>query len=119
MTLTLIHNLTNEPGECVTREERRVEERRGEDKRREERRIEERSEEKKERLIKLAEKYDFYIIEDDPFSEFYYDGERPSVLKSMDKTGYERVIYIRTYSTLGSQKPVMSYKALLRMWSSP
>lgn len=56
------------------------------------------SEEKKERLIKLAEKYDFYIIEDDPFSEFYYDGERPSVLKSMDKTGYERVIYIRTYS---------------------
>ncbi len=56
------------------------------------------SEEKRKRLLELAEKYDFYIIEDDTFSEFYYEGEKPATLKSLDKTGYERVIYIRTYS---------------------
>ncbi len=56
------------------------------------------SEEKKKKLLELAVKYDFYIIEDDTFSEFYYEGERPSTLKSFDKTGHERVIYIRTYS---------------------
>lgn len=56
------------------------------------------SEEKKKKLLELAVKYDFYIIEDDTFSEFYYEGERPSTLKSFDKTGQERVIYIRTYS---------------------
>lgn len=56
------------------------------------------SEEKKKKLLDLAVKYDFYIIEDDTFSEFYYEGERPSTLKSFDKTGHERVIYIRTYS---------------------
>lgn len=56
------------------------------------------SEEKKKKLLELAAKYDFYIIEDDTFSEFYYEGEKPSTLKSFDKTGSERVIYIRTYS---------------------
>ena len=56
------------------------------------------SEEKKKKLLKLAVKYDFYIIEDDTFSEFYYEEERPSTLKSFDKSGHERVIYIRTYS---------------------
>ncbi len=56
------------------------------------------SEEKKKRLLELAVKYDFYIIEDDTFSEYYYEKERPSTLKSFDKVGHERVIYIRTYS---------------------
>ena len=56
------------------------------------------SEEKKKKLLELANKYDFYIIEDDTFSEFYYEEERPSTLKSFDKAGHERVIYIRTYS---------------------
>lgn len=53
---------------------------------------------KKKKLIELAQKYDFYIIEDDTFSDFYYMGEKPETLKSLDKTGHERVIYIKTYS---------------------
>ena len=56
------------------------------------------SNEKKKKLLDLAIKYNFYIIEDDTFSDFYYEGEKPSTLKSFDKTGQERVIYIRTYS---------------------
>lgn len=56
------------------------------------------SEEKRIKLLELAEKYDFYIIEDDSFSEFYYVEERPFPLKSFDKVGHERVIYVRTYS---------------------
>lgn len=56
------------------------------------------SDEKKKKLLELAVKYDFYIIEDDTFSDFYYEGEKPAVLKSFDKAGQERVIYIKTYS---------------------
>lgn len=56
------------------------------------------SQEKREELMKLAEKNDFYIVEDDSFNEFYYTEEKPFPLKSMDKSGRERVIYIRTYS---------------------
>lgn len=56
------------------------------------------SDSKKKQLLKLAEKYNFYIIEDDSFSEFYYTENRPFPLKSFDKSGYERVIYVKTYS---------------------
>jgi len=55
------------------------------------------SKEKKEKLLELAEKYDFYIIEDDYLSEFIYDESiiyKP--LKHMDKN--ERVIYIKSLS---------------------
>lgn len=55
------------------------------------------SDDKKEKIVRLAEKYDFYIIEDDCFSDFYYT-KRVSTLKSFDKLGNERVIYIKTYS---------------------
>lgn len=51
----------------------------------------------KKRIVELAEKYDFYIIEDDCFSDFYYT-KKVSTLKSFDKIGRERVIYIKTYS---------------------
>lgn len=54
--------------------------------------------EKRRKLLNLAEKYNFYIIEDDSFSDFYYVGEKPYSLKSIDKAGKERVIYIKTYS---------------------
>lgn len=57
------------------------------------------SEEKKKKLIKLAEEYNFYIIEDDCFSEFSY-GKKVTSLKTLDKTGNEKVIYIKTYSKL-------------------
>ena len=55
---------------------------------------------KKKRLLQLAEEYDFYIIEDDCFSEFYYDENKVYSLKSMDKAGEERVIYVKTYSKM-------------------
>ncbi len=56
--------------------------------------------EKRKKLLKLAEKYSFYIVEDDSFSDFYYSDEKPKSLKSLDKLGSERVIYIKTYSKI-------------------
>lgn len=56
--------------------------------------------EKKQKLIELSKKYDFYIVEDDSFSDFYYENEKPKSLKSLDKVGEERVFYIKTYSKI-------------------
>ncbi|MCQ8213037.1 PLP-dependent aminotransferase family protein [Cetobacterium somerae] len=56
--------------------------------------------EKRKKLLKLSEKYNFYIVEDDSFSDFYYYGEKPKSLKSLDKIGKEKVIYIKTYSKI-------------------
>lgn len=53
--------------------------------------------EKKVKLLELANKYDFYIIEDDYLSELIYDENiKHEPLKSLDK--YERVIYIKSFS---------------------
>lgn len=49
-----------------------------------------------ERLLRIAEQYNFYIIEDDYLSELYYSDQNPVTLKSMDK--YDRVIYIKSFS---------------------
>ncbi|MDT8717460.1 PLP-dependent aminotransferase family protein [Clostridium sp. 19966] len=55
--------------------------------------------EKKKVLLKLANKYDFYIIEDDYLSELIYDDRvKYKSLKSMDDK--ERVIYIKSFSKL-------------------
>ncbi|MGL5577764.1 MAG: PLP-dependent aminotransferase family protein, partial [Fusobacteriaceae bacterium] len=54
--------------------------------------------ERRKELLRLAQKYDFYIIEDDSFREFYYTEDKPFPLKSLDRMGDERVIYLRTYS---------------------
>ena len=52
---------------------------------------------KKEKLLELADKYDFYIIEDDYLSEFIYDKNiKYETLKYMDKSN--RVIYIKSLS---------------------
>lgn len=54
---------------------------------------------KKIKLLELASKYDFYIIEDDYLSELIYDDNivhQP--LKSLDK--HERVIYIKSFSKI-------------------
>lgn len=58
------------------------------------------STEKREKLLYLARKYGFYIVEDDSFSDFYYTEEKPKTLKSLDMIGQEKVIYIRTYSKI-------------------
>ena len=55
--------------------------------------------EKKKKLIELAEKYDFYIIEDDYLSELTYDKEFEYItFKSLDK--HDRVIYIKSFSKI-------------------
>ena len=55
--------------------------------------------EKKIKLLELANKYDFYIIEDDYLSELIYSDEiKHEPLKSLDK--YERVIYIKSFSKI-------------------
>ncbi len=56
--------------------------------------------EKREQLLQLAEKYGFYIVEDDSFSDFYYTETKPKTLKSLDKLGQEKVIYVKTYSKI-------------------
>lgn len=53
---------------------------------------------KRERLLALAEQYDFYIIEDDLFSDLNLRGPKMAPLKSEDRT--ERVIYVKSFSKL-------------------
>lgn len=53
--------------------------------------------EKKLKLLELANKYDFYIIEDDYLSELIFNENiKHEPFKSLDK--YERVIYIKSFS---------------------
>lgn len=54
--------------------------------------------ENKRKLLQFSKKYDFYIIEDECFSDFYYDEQKVMSLKAMDKK--ERVFYIKTFSKI-------------------
>lgn len=54
------------------------------------------SEKKRIELLNLAEKYDFYIVEDDCSSDIYFEKEKIRSIKSYDKNS--RVIYIKSYS---------------------
>lgn len=55
--------------------------------------------EKKKKIIELAEKYDFYIIEDDYLSELIYDKNVEYIpFKWLDKS--DRVIYIKSFSKI-------------------
>lgn len=51
---------------------------------------------KQQKLLELAEKYDFYIIEDDILSDLYYNGQEINILKKFDQQ--DRVIYIKSFS---------------------
>ena len=51
--------------------------------------------EKKRKLLELAEKYHFYIIEDDNLYDFYYGAERIVPLKALDYKN--KVIYIKSF----------------------
>ncbi len=53
---------------------------------------------KRKRLLELAEKHDFYILEDNPYGELRYRGEDVATIKSMDETG--RVIYAGSFSKI-------------------
>jgi len=51
---------------------------------------------RRRKVIDLAHEYDFMVVEDDPYGELRYSGERLPPLKSMDRE--ERVIYLGTFS---------------------
>lgn len=54
---------------------------------------------KKLAILKMAEKYDFYIIEDDYLSELIYDSDiKYNSFKSLDT--FDRVIYIKSFSKI-------------------
>lgn len=57
------------------------------------------SEDKKIYLLELAEKFDFYIIEEDNYSSLSYSKKYLS-FKSFERIGKERIFYIRDFSTL-------------------
>lgn len=56
------------------------------------------SDDAKKSLINLADKYDFYIIEDDYLSELYYTKNKPTLIKQYDDSN--RVILIKSFSKL-------------------
>ena len=43
--------------------------------------------EKRRRLVELAEKYDFLIVEDDPYRDIVFDGASLPSMLSMDESG--------------------------------
>jgi (S)-3,5-dihydroxyphenylglycine transaminase len=51
---------------------------------------------KRHHLLALAGKYDFFILEDNAYGDFVYEGEKYPTLKSLDKD--KRVIYMRSFS---------------------
>ncbi|CDI50403.1 PLP-dependent aminotransferase family protein [Clostridium tetani] len=53
---------------------------------------------KKQRLLNMAQIYDFYIIEDDYLSELIYNNDEYVSFKSMDRN--DRVIYIKSFSKI-------------------
>ncbi len=54
--------------------------------------------EKRKAVYELARKYDFVILEDDPYGDLRFAGEEIPSIKSMDTDG--RVIYSRTFSKI-------------------
>ncbi len=53
---------------------------------------------KKEKLLKLAREYDFYIIEDDFLTDLSFNTESNKPLKSMDSM--DKVIFIKSFSKI-------------------
>ncbi|ANB60403.1 MocR-like pyridoxine biosynthesis transcription factor PdxR [Anoxybacteroides amylolyticum] len=51
---------------------------------------------KRKELVDIAESYHFLIVEDDPWSELYFDAPPPPPIKSFDKSGH--VIYLKGFS---------------------
>lgn len=54
------------------------------------------SEQKREQIAKLCAKYSLVILEDDPYCELRYDGQRVKSIKSFDKC--ENVVYVASFS---------------------
>jgi DNA-binding transcriptional MocR family regulator len=52
--------------------------------------------ERRERLLALAQQYQVPIVEDDPFSDLYFDEPPPPPIKALDRHGH--VLYLGTFS---------------------
>lgn len=52
--------------------------------------------ERRHRLLALAQRHQIPIVEDDPYSDLYYDTPPPPSLKALDEGGH--VIYLSTFS---------------------
>ncbi|GAA0516736.1 2-aminoadipate transaminase [Halorubrum aquaticum] len=53
-------------------------------------------EDRRERLLELAETYDFLVLEDDPYGQLRYDGAEPPPIRALDGSG--RTIRANTFS---------------------
>lgn len=58
------------------------------------------SEERREKLLEVARKFDFVLMEDNPYGDLCYDGMPSKPLKSMDRDG--RVVYIKSFAKVFS-----------------
>lgn len=56
------------------------------------------SPERRRRLLLLARRYQTPILEDDPYSDVYFDGKQPQPLKALDT--HSQVIYLSTFSKI-------------------
>jgi 2-aminoadipate transaminase len=56
--------------------------------------------ERREKIIALANKYDFLILEDNPYGYISFEGPMPTPIKGLDTEG--RVIYTSTFSKIVS-----------------
>jgi len=56
------------------------------------------TEERRREILDIAREYDMLVIEDSPYSELRYSGEKVPSIKSMDVDG--RVIYLGTFSKI-------------------
>lgn len=54
--------------------------------------------ERRKKLAEIAARYDIVVIEDDPYSDLRYSGERIPPLKSFDQAG--NIIYLGSYSKI-------------------
>ena len=52
--------------------------------------------ERRKKIMELAQKYDFLIVEDNPYGEINFGGELPPHIKTLDVEG--RVIYLGSFS---------------------
>jgi 2-aminoadipate transaminase len=61
------------------------------------------SPERKRALLEVAAKYDLPIVEDDPYGELFYEGQRPPILAAIDAQMHgelRHVVYLSTFSKL-------------------
>src|SRR5579859_91426 len=56
------------------------------------------STERRRRLLLLAKRYQIPVLEDDPYSEIYFEGKAPQPLKALDTRGH--VLYLGTCSKI-------------------